>query len=257
MIAASLIIDTREHALKRCLGSGFTSKALTVGDIWIQRTELLPQGTAEAPQPQDTASAAALNGLIFERKSLADMQASLFDGRWREQKARLLHVCHEHKMRPAYILEGSLSFPPSNLTVSAIRKLVNRLQFHHDIPVLWSETVDDTADLVKTALEQFQADPSAFEKWSGDAAVSQGAYWQTLSAVKKTNNDDPEVFARQVLALCPGLSIQVADAIMKAAGPKLTDVFAKDEKTLADIKTPSGRRVGPVVAKRLLALWQA
>ena len=254
MIAASLIIDTREHALKRCLGSGFTSKALTVGDIWIQRVELLPTGTIENPPPAE--SAAALNGLIFERKSLADMQASLFDGRWREQKARLLHVCHENKMRAAYILEGSLSFPPSNLTVSAIRKLVNRLQFHHDIPVLWSETVDDTADLVKTALEQFQADPTAFEKWSGDAAVNQGAYWQTLSAVKKTNNDDPETFARQVLALCPGLSIQVADAIMKAAGPRLADVFAKDEKTLADIKTPSGRRVGPVVAKRLLALWQ-
>jgi ERCC4-type nuclease len=257
MIAASLIIDTREHALKRCLGSGFTSKTLTVGDIWIQRAELLPTGTCESPQPQETTQAATLNGLIFERKSLADMQASLFDGRWREQKARLLHVCHENKMRPAYILEGSLSFPPSNLTVAAIRKLVNRLQFHHDIPVLWSETVDDTADLVKTALEQFQADPSAFEKWSGDAAVNQGAYWQTLSAVKKTNNDDPETFARQVLALCPGLSIQVADAIMKAAGPRLADVFAKDEKTLADIKAPSGRRVGPVVAKRLLTLWKA
>lgn len=250
--AASLIIDTREHALKKCLtqgGQAFTSKALTVGDIWIQRTELVPQ-PEEGMVP-------ALNGLVFERKSLADMQASLFDGRWREQKARLLHVCHENKMRPAYILEGSLSFPPSNLTVSAIRKLVNRLQFHHDIPVLWSETIDDTADLVKTALEQFQADPAAFEKWSGDAAVSQGAYWQTLSAVKKTNNDDPDVFARQVLALCPGLSIQVADAIMKAAGPRLADVFAKDEKTIADIKTPSGRRVGPAVAKRLLALWQA
>jgi ERCC4-type nuclease len=255
MISASLIIDTREHALKRCLGSGFTSKALTVGDIWIQRVELLPTGTSEAPQPAELA--ASVNGLIFERKSLADMQASLFDGRWREQKARLLHVCHEHKMRPAYILEGSLSFPPSNLTVSAIRKLVNRLQFHHDIPVLWSETVDDTADLVKTALEQFQADPTAFEKWSGESGAEKGAYWQTLSAVKKTNNDDPETFARQVLALCPGLSIQVADAIMKAAGPKLADVFAKDEKTLADIKAPSGRRVGPAVAKRLLALWQA
>ncbi len=256
MIAASLIIDTREHALKKCLtqaGQAYQSKALTVGDIWIQREVLLPQGTAEDPN----ASVTGLNGLVFERKSLADMQASLFDGRWREQKARLLHVCHEHKMRPAYILEGSLAFPPSNLTVSAIRKLVNRLQFHHDIPVLWSETVDDTADLVRTALEQFQADPSAFEKWSGDAAVSQGAYWQTLSAVKKTNNDDPETFARQVLALCPGLSIQVADAIMKAAGPRLADVFAKDEKVIADIKTPSGRRVGPAVAKRLLALWQA
>jgi ERCC4-type nuclease len=244
---ASLIIDTREHALKKCLTQAtqaFETRALTVGDIWITRKEPLADN--------------AINGIIFERKSLADMQASLFDGRWREQKARLLHVCHEQKMRPAYILEGSLSFPPSNLSASAIRKLVNRLQFHHDIPVLWSETVDDTADLVKTALEQFQADPTAFQKWTGEtAAADQGAYWQTLSAVKKTNNDDPEVFARQVLALCPGLSIQVADAIMKAAGPRLADVFAKDEKTLADIKTPSGRRVGPVVAKRLLALWQA
>lgn len=229
-----LILDNREHSLIRALqatGQQLTVKALTVGDIWIQGSTLV-------------------GGLIVERKALADLQASLFDGRYREQKARLLSTCQELKMRPVYVLEGNIAFPPANLSTSAIRKLVNRLQLRHGIAVIHTESVSDTADWIQTTLEQLKADPEAFQPPEG--GVLQPAYWQSLSSTKKTNIDAP-TFARQCLAICPGLSLKAANAILDAHGPRLADIIGCDEKTLAETKV-GARKVGPAVVKRLLAL---
>ena len=230
----SLILDNREHSLIRALQTTpHEVKALTVGDIWIQA----------APE-------ATIKGLIVERKALADLQASLFDGRYREQKARLLSTCQELGMRPVYVLEGSLAFAPVNLSTSSIRKLINRMTFRYGIAVIQTESVADTAEWVKTTLEQITGTPEAFQP--PEAGTQQPAYWQSLSSSKKTNIDAP-TFARQCLALCPGLSLKAANAIMEAHGPCVTNVLSCDEKTIADVKV-GGRRVGPAVAKRLLGL---
>lgn len=234
----SLIIDNREHALIRALQASAIPhevKALTVGDVWIQ--------TAAAEQQQT-------KGLIVERKALADLQASLFDGRYREQKARLLSTCQELNMRPIYILEGNIAFAPVNLPTTAIRKLINRLTFRYGIAVIQTESVADTASWIQTTLEQIKADPEAFQHPEG--GTQQPVYWQSLSSSKKTNMDAP-TFARQTLAICPGLSLKAANALLEAHGPGLTNVMACDEKTLAETKVGT-RKVGPVVVKRLLGL---
>lgn len=236
----SLILDNREHALIKALqaaGQQHEVKALTVGDVWIQA----PAPSVE--QQQQT------KGLIIERKALADLQASLFDGRYREQKARLLSTCQELGMRPIYILEGNIAFAPANLSTAAIRKLVNRLTFRYGIAVIQTESVADTADWIQNTLEQITKDPEAFQPPDGQ---QQPAYWQSLSSSKKTNMDGP-TFARQTLALCPGLSLKAANALLEAHGPHLTDIMSCDEKTLAETKAGS-RKVGPAVTKRLLAL---
>ena len=239
----SLILDNREHALIRTLttaGQQHEVKALTVGDVWIQTVA--------------TATEQQTKGLIIERKALADLQASLFDGRYREQKARLLSTCQELKMRPVYVLEGNIAFAPANLSTAAIRKLINRLQLRYGIAVIQTESVADTVTWIQTTLEQIKADPEAFQPPTCPEGTQQQqpAYWQSLSSSKKTNMDAP-TFARQTLALCPGLSLKAANAILEAHGPNLINVLACDEKTLADIKVGT-RRVGPAVAKRLLGL---
>ncbi len=228
-----LILDNREHALIRALATTpHEVKALTVGDIWIQP----PTGQ---------------KGLIVERKALADLQASLFDGRYREQKARLLSTCQELGMRPVYVLEGNIAFAPANLSTASIRKLINRLQLRYGIAVIQTESVADTAEWIKTTAEQLAADPVAFQPPTCQEG-GQPAYWQSLSSSKKQNMD-AATFARQVLALCPGLSLKAANAIMEEKGPLLSDVFSCDEKAIADVKVGT-RRVGPAVAKRLFAL---
>ncbi len=234
----------RERDVIREIGQlPFETKALPVGDIWITGGEL---------QPTDVSGIAPTTGVILERKTIADMQASIKDGRWREQKSRLLTQCAQENMRAAYIIEGSFQFVSGAIGVNAIRKLLNRLQFRYNIPVLLSDDIYDTIAVIKNVWEQFSADREAFTSPTGTKQ-----YYESVSVSKKANKEDPANFSRTVLMQCPGISAAVADAIMREAGPRLVDVFTKDEKALAAIAVTEKRKVGPAVAKRLLGLWNA
>jgi ERCC4-type nuclease len=251
MAAISTIIDMRERDLIRCIDKSkapFIIQALKVGDIQIDcflndiSTALDISG---APN--------AFTGLVLERKTLADLVASIKDGRWREQKSRLLTYCAEANKRPAYIIEGSLQFPPNGMSASSIRKLMHRLQFRYSICVLMTDDVNDTAGLIETLVEQITADPDAFQSPSGPPKQ----YYEGVQVSKKANKEDPANFARTVLMQCPGVSAAIADAIIRGAGPKLADVFIKDEKFIASINVTEKRKVGPTIAKRLLGLWNS
>jgi ERCC4-type nuclease len=236
----STIIDMRERDLMRDIDKTkvpFTTQALKVGDIQIDCSL------------NDISNSFA--GLVLERKTLADLVASIKDGRWREQKSRLLTYCTETNKRPAYIIEGSLQFPPNGMSAATIRKLMHRLQFRYSINVLMTDDVTDTAGLIETLVEQMTADPDAFQAPSGPAKH----YYEGVQVSKKANREDPANFARTVLMQCPGISAGIADAIIRGAGPKLADVFAKDEKTIASINVTDKRKVGPAIAKRLIGLW--
>ena len=107
-----MIVDTREAELIRLFTDEKVEievKQLSVGDIWI-------------------------GDLIIERKSIRDLEASILDGRYREQRGRILSYCQENKTQPMYILEGALSSSTGRLQKKAIMKFINRLIFHYQIP---------------------------------------------------------------------------------------------------------------------------
>jgi ERCC4-type nuclease len=254
---ATLIIDTRERDLIReTTKRSFKTQSLPVGDIWIsfiykntsQIGEEPPQIAEETPQIDNSNSKVEL---VIERKSHADLFASLKDGRWREQKARLLTHCSQIGAHPVYIVEGSMQFLDSQKT-SILRKLMNRLQFRYGIKVIQTDDLADTASIILTIAEQMEADPDAFM-----APTSTKQYYENVQVSKKANKEDPANFARTVLMQCPGISATFADAILRHAGPRLADVFTRDEKTLASISVSEKRKVGPAVAKRLLGLWNS
>jgi ERCC4-type nuclease len=238
--SVTTIIDMRERDLIRDIDkvkAPFTIQALKVGDIQIDCST------------NDISN--AFTGLVLERKTLADLVASIKDGRWREQKSRLLTYCAETNKRPAYIIEGSLQFPPNGVSAATIRKLMHRMQFRYSINVLMTDDVTDTAGLIETLVEQISADPEAFQAPTGPPKQ----YYEGVQVSKKANKEDPANFARTVLMQCPGISATIADAIIRGAGPRLADVFTTDEKIIASISVTDKRKVGPVIAKRLLGLW--
>jgi ERCC4-type nuclease len=136
-----LCIDHRESDLITCLESKkelMEVKQLVVGDIWIGmgNDEKMIEG-----------------GLIIERKSIKDLEASILDGRYREQRGRILSFCQENKTQPMYILEGALSSNTGRLQKKAIMKFINRLIFHYQIPVMQTASVQQTAELIQTLVE--------------------------------------------------------------------------------------------------------
>ena len=85
------LLDTRESDLIKIL-EGAEVKQLPVADIWLG---------------VDSEGKMMEGGVIIERKSIRDLEASILDGRYREQRGRILSYCQENKTQPMYILEGA------------------------------------------------------------------------------------------------------------------------------------------------------
>jgi len=221
-------LDTRESELISLLPNA-TVKALPIADIWV--------GVGEDGVVKE-------GGIVIERKSIRDFEASILDGRYREQRGRILSYCQEHKTQPLYILEGDLSSGTGRLEKKALMKFLNRLVFHYQLPVLQTGSVRETAELVQHLMDQWTEDPTSLQRTTELIKVSDGIHVQ-----KKANAADPKQFAIACLAQCPGVSVKMAEALITALGT-LKAVMEADTKQLAEIKVGS-RKVGPVVSGRL------
>lgn len=225
-----MFLDTREGDLHTILGDKqipFDSKQLPVGDIWIGTDEKIQEGA-----------------LIIERKSIRDLEASVLDGRYREQRGRILAFCQENKTQPMYILEGSLSSATGRLQKKALMKIIHRLIFHYQISVMQTSCVQETAELITTLLEQWNDDPASLKRTNELVKVEDGLHIQ-----KKVNAADPKQFAIMCLAQCPGVSIKMAEVLINTFGT-LKNIIARSAEELATIKV-GNRKIGPVVSSRL------
>jgi ERCC4-type nuclease len=226
-------IDTREGDLIRLLQVNAEHiKQLPVADIWLGITE------------QHTLSE---GGLLIERKSMKDLEASILDGRYREQKGRLLAACHEHKAQPMYIIEGSLSSATGRLTKKALMKIIHRLIFHYHIAVMQTASLQETSELIQALVEQWKEDPTSLQRTTEVIKVTDGIHIQ-----KKTNALDPKQFAICCLAQCPGVSVKTAEYLVTTFG-SLPGVIETSQETLEQVNV-GNRKLGPVVSKRLYEL---
>jgi ERCC4-type nuclease len=227
-----IYIDTRETELIKYIQNTnniqYTIKQLPVADIWIGISgENISEG-----------------GLVIERKSIRDLEASILDGRYREQRGRILSFCNENKAQPVYILEGSLSSSTGRLQKKAIMKFINRLIFHYQIPVIQTVSTYETFELLYALMEQWNEDPKSIQRTTELVKVTDGIHIH-----KKSNACDHTNFAIACLAQCPGVSVKIAESIIRELGT-LPDVINAEIEKIASIKVGS-RKIGPVVAKRL------
>lgn len=233
-----MIIDTREAELiKRFVTEEHKHdeahqlkplhevKQLPVGDIWI-------------------------GDLVIERKSIRDLEASILDGRYREQRGRILAYCQENKTQPMYILEGGLSSHTGRLQTSAIMKFINRLIFHYNIPVVQTASLRETGDLLQTIIEQQQEKPESLQRKTDLVKVADGLHIQ-----KKANAQDPKQFAIACISQCSGISVKMAEQLIETYG-SLKRLMAAPVKDIENTKV-GNRKIGPVVSNRLYELLHA
>lgn len=222
-------VDTRERELIPLLL--WPTRTLPVGDIWIGLS----------------GEHVFAGGVVIERKTTNDLEASILDGRYREQRTRLTTYCQQQGARPLYVIEGIMDRLWGKLTQETLQKYLNRLTLRYGVSVIHTDSIDSTAALCKTLANQISADPTVFMA-ADPAALS---YSSTVK-VAKQGNMDAHHFALCTLQGCPGISNNFAEAILTKFG-NLTNVFAAQENDIAEIVVGK-RKVGPVVAKRLFAL---
>jgi ERCC4-type nuclease len=231
----SLLLDIRERELIRlCPGTPY--KQLDVGDAHILATD---------------ASGAERIVVIAERKSVADLEASLGDGRYREQRTRLLATCASANAgigaKALYIIEGNLDRLGGRRTINELWKILNRLTMRYGIALIQTDSLDQTADYLETLTEQVRADPSCF-----DSSTIVKSYSEYVKTSKKETREDPRNFFSAVVTQCPGVSAAVA-GVLAGHYKGLGELMAASAEEIAGLVVGK-RKIGKAVAERLCGL---
>jgi len=235
----NVIVDMRETALSASLapllagipGVTLTSAALPVGDVALQLGDRL--------------------AVLLERKSVDDLAASHRDGRYKEQRARLL-AQRGTGASIGYLLEGRLdaasSFTRERFTEADLRNAVLRLQFRYTIPVFPTSSVADSAAFVLALVVALQRDPACFSGGLATTTAGAAAVYSEAIHVRKADNSTPDRVVRSMLRVIPGLGATAVEGVATAVGSSFARLLALSEEELAAI--PLGkRRLGPALAK--------
>lgn len=232
----NLVVDHREHKLLPLLTIPHSSRALDVADLEIN------QGSKRI--------------CLIERKTYPDFFQSVRDGRYREQKTRLLHSESLHKM---YIFEGSnkaegrQDFPANYLD-----HLVLRLLLKDDIKVLFTRSVSETASVITLLFEKLQKQPELSQRRE-ERAQTTTSYVSLVHASKKQNLT-PQVCYLLQLKQIPSVSDAIA-AIIAQEYPTLQNLCHRltqkqGLRELEDLKLSNKRRIGPSVALKIATYLQ-
>lgn len=170
--------------------------------------------------------------LVFERKTFADLVASIKDGRYREQKARLLS--HYAPKNICYVLEGMPSLDDSSATffgirASAITSAIVHTMYRDGMHFYFTKNVQGTAKWLALVCAKVAAHPDKFQRakagtvgaagLAGEAgeARADGAssYVEHVKAKAcKISNIDPRTCYTLQLCQIPLISQKIALAIV-------------------------------------------
>ena len=239
-------IDTREDDLLKLITargtlSNVVSTNLEVGDILI--------ANKETEQPF----------LVLERKTLSDLASSNRDGRYREQRARLLSLKGQG-VSIGYIIEAQSSWSndlsrmwPGKVGESTLLSIILRLQLRYGIPVITSSSTENTVTIISHIVKMITDDPDVFVSGlATDGVVAAAAYTEALSAQKSANRNLKRVGSGMLCAI-PGVGAKMSETILDACGGTIESLMNKKEDEIAELKV--GKRcVGKILAA---TIWSA
>ena len=215
--------------------------------------------------------------LIIERKTLADLAASIKDGRYKEQKARMkaVNIPNHYKM---YLIEGEVYAEDSldkntkfiscnGIAISTVLSSIVNTYLRDGLSVYKTKNINASA---KFLAKIFEKTPEFGENMlnnlqpsSNNEEVEMDDYMSGLKLKKKENMTGIACYVSQ-LAQITGVSYNIAKAISEKFKSLIDLSLAylgldddKDrELLLADIKITVGksgkeRRIGKVLSKRI------
>lgn len=220
-----IIIDNRENSLIKLLEENkevFIKKNLEIGDIqFIENDKLI---------------------YIVERKTINDLGASIKDGRYKEQKMRLLS---NHSNNIYYIIEGNID-DCNTLNRKALLGSIINMSFRDNIKVISSNNIKDTYDIILQIRRKY--DEGKFK----EIESSTDNYVSSIKMNKKENMSK-EICNIVQLATIPGVSQKISKIILEKYG-SLSNLIEEYKKTdnllLADISLGK-RKIGKVLSIKI------
>jgi ERCC4-type nuclease len=186
--------------------------------------------------------------VLFERKSLNDLAASIQDGRYKEQSFRLTQTTDFHNHNIIYIIEGDIArydAKHSRISKSALQSAMVSLLYYKGFSVIRTMNVGETAEFIlhfadKVVKERAlgPAVPAYSNTLPGDdddvAATSGERYSEVASKKEKRDYITRENIGEIMLAQVPGVSPKIAAGIMKKYGGSVYEFLADLRRKLND-----------------------
>ena len=190
--------------------------------------------------------------LILERKTIADFIASIKDGRYTEQKLRMLSFKEQHTTRVGYIVEGSMAY---DSRIQEYKSLIGALlnsALRDQFIIFRTNNPTDTIDLVDNIAHRFHKNPALCCGSINDKSTYlQNSQMHILKEKKKDNYDARACFVTQ-LSCIPLISIKKAMTIAEKLN--VSHMFA-----LADLYKSQGPNIfrnisgiGPKIQENLI-----
>ena len=237
-----VLIDTREEDLWEALagwrepfeGWQVQRVALDIGDIVFRRGEDL---------------------VILERKTVEDLAASQKDGRYREQRARLL-AKKGTGVAIGYVLEApvwssSLSRSWGGFKEVHLQTAVVRLQMRYGLAVYMAADLRETVMWIRRIAGALVADPTVFKTGIAETPTAVAAAYTEALHVKKAANMSSDRVLATLLRTVPGVGTTAADAIVAHVGAKgFPGFYEMTEEDLANLSLGK-RKLGKALAHTL------
>lgn len=196
--------------------------------------------------------------VVLERKTAEDLGASQKDGRYREQRARLLSL-RGSKTAIAYILEAPHWSPTLSKTWCRgtfnevnLQQTIVRLQLRHTIPIFQSANLKETVTWIRRIAKALHADPTVFQTGRATTVCEAAAVYTEAIHVKKAENKSPERIFLSFLLSIPGLGKTAAAALATNVENSLLKLQTLSEKELSEIKVGK-KKLGKALASAIYA----
>ena len=222
------------------------------------RSERLPLGDVILHDPSQGQQK---DIVIFERKTLNDLAASIRDGRYKEQSFRLIETAaatgfHTHNI--VYIIEGDLARYDerhTQITKTALQSAMVSLMYYKGFSVIRTMNVGETAEFIihfadKVAKESADGMRPAYhdeEARATTATTTTPAQSYSEVSAKKEKRDyiTRENIGEIMLAQVPGVSAKMASAILAKYGGSIYEFLGELHRKIANYEESLSPEMSP------------
>jgi len=182
---------------------------------------------------------------IVERKTFNDLGASINDGRYKEQKIRLLSNSNGNLF---YILEGDMS-ACTTLNQKALLGSIINMTFRDNIKLIFSSDINQTYKILVQIRDKFNS--GKFSKIVSEPNDNNN-YVSSIKLNKKENMTKLNCNIIQ-LATIPGVSKNMSSIILEKYNTidKLIEEYKKNGEDMLGELSMGKRKLGKVLSKKI------
>lgn len=166
--------------------------------------------------------------LIIERKTISDLESSLKDGRFKEQRTRLL----ETEIKIIYIIEGSICDDRHILGA------VENLALYHNICIIPSSNIKQTINilnsLIKKVGKEYNVNSSKIFKPRRKCEVNKSSLELTLETITGVSSTISKVISNEYHSVY-----------------NLCTLLNENKNLLYDLQINDKRKIGPKLAEKI------